>query len=63
MSLSQQIEQLCRQVNEEKDGDKLLSLVEQLNRELARISEIQEKAGVQASSLSHPDRQERPKAA
>jgi hypothetical protein len=39
MSLTKQIEKLCHEVSEEKDGNKLLSLVNQLNRELARISE------------------------
>ena len=34
MSLTKHIELLCHEVTEEKDGEKLLALVEQLNREL-----------------------------
>jgi hypothetical protein len=63
VSLSKQVEQLCRQVNEEQDGDKLLFLVEQLNRELARISETTENAGVPKPSTSNSVEQNKPKAA
>jgi hypothetical protein len=54
MCLTKQIEQLCHQVSEEKDDSKLLSLVDELNRELARISEIPEKKGIQQPSGSAP---------
>jgi len=62
VSVTKQIEQLCRQVKEEKDGDKLLSLVEQLNRELA-ISEAAENTRVPKLSTSNPDQPDKPKVA
>ncbi len=39
MSLNKQIESLCQSITQEKDADKLLSLVEQLNGELAKTTE------------------------
>ncbi len=38
MNFTKDIERLCQQVSEEKDGDKLLALVDQLNKELEGIS-------------------------
>lgn len=39
VSLNKHIEKLCQEVSQEKDGEKLLSLVDQLNKELEHISE------------------------
>ena len=39
MNFTKDIERLCQQVSEEKDGDKLLALVDQLNKELEGMSE------------------------
>ena len=38
MTFTKDIERLCQRVSEEKDGDKLLALVDQLNKELEGIS-------------------------
>jgi hypothetical protein len=38
MSLSKHIEELCQAVSQEADGEKLISLVDELNRELEHMS-------------------------
>lgn len=54
MSLSKHIEELCHEVSKEKDGEKLLSLVDQLNKELEHISESPagDQSGRRANSKS-----------
>jgi len=63
MSLNKQIKELCQQVSEEKDDNKLVSLVDELNRELACISETPENTAVQQLSGSAPDGRKKPEAA
>ncbi len=40
MTFTKDIERLCHQVSEEKDGDKLLALVDQLNEQLEGLSKV-----------------------
>ena len=55
MSLSKRIEELCQAVSQEADGEKLISLVDELNRELEQVSEIRLKEGVLQSSEASKD--------
>lgn len=59
MTFTKDIERLCHQVSEEKDGDKLLALVDQLNKELELISKppAADDIGEQASEPAlHPEK-------
>jgi hypothetical protein len=58
MSLSKHIENLCHQVSQEADGDKLLSLVDELNKELERAAETPAKDDAKRqvpASTEHPE--------
>lgn len=55
MTFTKDIERLCHQVSEEKDGDRLLALVDQLNKELEGLSKVPaaENIGEQAAETAH----------
>jgi len=55
MSLSKHIEQLCQAVSQEADGERLLSLVDELNRELEHMSETRPKDGALQPSEASKD--------
>lgn len=63
MSLSKHIEELCHAVSKEADGEKLLSLVDELNRELEHASQTPARDGVQQSVESPADGESKPNAA
>ncbi len=52
MSLSKHIEELCQAVSQEGDAEKLLELVNQLNRELEHASETRPKVAVPQAAQS-----------
>ncbi len=54
MSFSKRIEQLCDAVSKEADGEKLLGLVDQLNKELEHASQSPV-ADASAQSSHSPD--------
>lgn len=55
MYLNKQIEELCNAVSREADGEKLLSLVDELNKELEHEAETQPKNGLLQPSQSARD--------
>ena len=55
MPLSKHIEELCQAASQEADGEKLLSLVEELNKELEHASETLPKEGAPQISQSGKD--------
>ncbi len=67
MCLSKHIEELCQAVSKESDGEKLLSLVDELNRELEHASETpakdKSKGGVPQRAESTEDAKSKPNAA
>jgi hypothetical protein len=62
MTLTKHIEELCQAVSQEADAEKLICLVDQLNRELEQASEIHAKDNVQ-SAESTRRKQAKPSAA
>jgi len=60
MTFTKDIQRLCHEVNQEKDGDKLLALVDQLNKELDGISKAPAAGGVAeqqpSDSTRHPEK-------
>ncbi len=61
MNLNKHIEDLCHAVSKESDGEKLLSLVDELNKELEHASETPAKDGVpQPAELRLPQPPEMP---
>ncbi len=64
MYLNKQIEDLCQAVSQESDGEKLLSLVDELNKELEHASETMVKdAAEKQGPESVEDREGKPNAA
>lgn len=65
MNLTKDIEKLCREVSQEQDGDKLLSLVDQLNKQLADMAETPASAGAvrQPTPEVQPEAENKPNAA
>lgn len=55
MSLSKHIQELCHAVSQEPDGQRLLSLVDELNKELEHASESRPEDGVPQGSESSQD--------
>ena len=62
MTCTKHIEELCQAISQEADGEKLISLVDQLNQELEEASGSDAK-DVAQSAESSVRKQSRPKAA
>jgi hypothetical protein len=60
MPLSKHIEELCQAVSQEADGEKLLSLVDELNKELEHASEARPQGGLPQPSQSDKDNAPQP---
>ena len=60
MSLSKHIEELCQAVSQESDGQRLLSLVDELNKELEHAAESRPQDGVPQPSQSDKDNAPQP---
>jgi len=63
MSLTKHIEELCQAVSKENDGEKLLSLVDELNRELEHASETPARDRATHAADSGSDERTKPNAA
>lgn len=54
MAFTDEIERLCQAVSQETDGEKLISLVDELNQVLQRTSEQPSKVPLPESAVPNP---------